>query len=42
LVTVKEVVAQWEVVDAYIANGQGKLNPNLRYWYEVEQELNKL
>lgn len=42
LLSVKEVVEQWEVIDAYIADGRGELNPNLKYWYEVREELNKL
>jgi hypothetical protein len=39
---VSEIIEQWEYIDAYIANGMGELNPNLKYWYEVKQELEKL
>jgi hypothetical protein len=41
-ITVKEIIKQWEVVDAYLADGQGKLNPNLKYWLEVKIELEKM
>ena len=41
LVSVKEVVEQWEVIDTYISDGGGELNQNLKYWYEVREELNK-
>ena len=42
MITVNEVIEQWEVVDAHISDGDGELNPNLKYWYEVREELNKL
>ena len=42
LLSVKEVIEQWEVIDTYIADGRGELNQNLKYWYEVRKELNKL
>ena len=42
LICVDEIVEQWEYVDTYIADLNGKLNPNLKYWIEVKQELNKL
>lgn len=42
LMSVKEVVEQWEVIDVYLADGGGELNQNLKYWYEVREELNKL
>jgi len=42
LIAVKEVVSQWFIVDTYIGDGRGELNPNYRYWLEVEQELKKL
>lgn len=41
LLSVKEVVEQWEVIDTYISDGRGELNQNLKYWYEVREELNK-
>ena len=41
LLSVKEVVEQWEVIDTYISDGGGELNQNLKYWYEVREELNK-
>ena len=42
MLAVKEVVEQWEVIDTYISDGRGELNQNLKYWYEVREELNKL
>ena len=42
LTAVSEIIEQWEYIDAYIANGMGELNPNLKYWLEVKQELEKL
>lgn len=42
ILSVKEVIEQWEVIDVYLADGRGELNPNLKYWYEVREELNKL
>jgi hypothetical protein len=41
LVAVDEIIDQWEYIHAYIANGMGELNPNLKYWYEVKHELTK-
>jgi hypothetical protein len=41
LIAVFEIIDQWEYIHAYIANGMGELNPNLKYWQEVEHELNK-
>jgi hypothetical protein len=39
LITVNEVIEQWEYIDTYLADLGGKLNPNLRYWYEVKNEI---
>jgi len=39
-ITVDEVIEQWKVVDAYIADAKGELNLNLRYWLEVKHEVN--
>ena len=39
MVCVDEIISQWEYIDAYLANGNGELNPNLRYWKEVKKEL---
>lgn len=41
MLSVKEVVEQWGVIDVYLADGRGELNQNLKYWYEVREELNK-
>ena len=42
LFCVMEIIEQWEYIDTYIADLGGKLNPNLRYWQEVANELKKL
>lgn len=42
LITVDEVIWQWEYIDTYLADGCGELNPNLKYWYEVKTEIEKL
>ncbi len=39
---VDEVIAQWEYIDTYLADLGGKLNPNLKYWYDVKKELTNL
>jgi hypothetical protein len=39
LITVCEIIEQWQYIHTYIANGMGELNPNLKYWYEVEEEI---
>jgi hypothetical protein len=41
LIAVDEIIDQWEYIHAYIANGMGELSPNLKYWYEVKNELTK-
>ena len=42
LIAVKEIIIQWDYIDTYLGNGNGELNPNLEYWYKVEEELNNL
>ena len=42
LICVEEIIDQWEYIDTYLADLGGKLNPNLKYWYEVKKELLKL
>lgn len=39
LCVVDEIITQWEYIDTYLADGQGGLNPNLKYWQEVKKEL---
>ena len=39
LICVSEIVEQWEYVDTYLGDLGGKLNPNLKYWYEVKKEI---
>ena len=41
LITVDEIISQWEYIDAYLADMGGQLNPNLKYWQEVKQEIEK-
>jgi hypothetical protein len=42
LIAVDEIIKQWEYIDVYLADALGELNPNLKYWYEVKQEIEKL
>jgi len=42
LIAVKEVITEWEYVDAYLANAGGEFNRSLYFWYRVEIELNKM
>lgn len=42
LIVANEVVEQWEYVDTYLADLNGQLNPNLKYWYDVIDVLNAL
>lgn len=41
-IAVDEIIDQWIMIDTYIADGDGQLNPNLKYWKEVKQEIEKL
>lgn len=42
LIAVDEIIKQWEYIDVYLADALGELNQNLKYWYEVKQEIEKL
>ena len=42
LIVVNEVTEQWEYVDTYLADLNGELNPNLKYWHDVIDVLNAL
>ncbi|MCT4153224.1 hypothetical protein HZP59_18505 [Elizabethkingia anophelis] len=42
MVCVDEIISQWEYIDTYLADLKGDLNPNLKYWYRVKQELEKM
>jgi hypothetical protein len=42
LITVDEIIQQWEVIDTYIADFGGKLNQSLKYWQQVKQEIQAL
>jgi len=39
LICVDEIILQWEYIDTYLADGNGELNPNLKYWYEVRKGI---
>ncbi len=39
LILVDEVIDQWDYIDTYIADMDGKLNQNLKYWHEVYKEI---
>jgi len=42
LICVDEIIEQWIHIDTYLGDGRGELNPNLKYWQEVKQEIEKL
>lgn len=42
LIAVDELVYQWILIDTYLGDGQGLLHPNLKYWQEVKNEIQKL
>ena len=39
VLTAEEVISQWEYIDTYLADLDGKLNPNLDYWSEVKNRI---
>jgi hypothetical protein len=42
LIAVDEIIDQWIMIDTYLADGNGQLNPNLKFWKKVKQEIEKL
>jgi len=42
LIAADEIIGQWEIIDVYLANGNGELNQNLKYWYTVRKEIDLL
>lgn len=42
LIAANEAIDEWEYIDIYISNLGGELNTNLRYWYEVKEEIIRL
>jgi hypothetical protein len=42
LIVANEVTEQWEYVNTHLADLNGQLNPNLKYWYDVIAVLNAL
>jgi len=41
IITINEIIKQWEYIDTYLADLNGELNPNLKYWYEVKNAINE-
>ena len=41
-IALNEIIDQWEYINIYLADGSGELNPDLKYWYEVKRELQKI
>jgi hypothetical protein len=39
LIAVDEVIEQWDYLDTYLGDGNGELNPNLKYWYDVQKYI---
>lgn len=42
LITVNEVITQWEHIDTYLADLGGELNPNLKHWYKVKEIIKNM
>ncbi|AQW91320.1 hypothetical protein [Elizabethkingia anophelis] len=42
MILADEIISQWEYIDTYLADLNGELNPNLKYWYSVKEELLKM
>ncbi|HFK5582123.1 hypothetical protein CMU15_00435 [Elizabethkingia anophelis] len=42
MILADEIISQWEYIDTYLADLNGELNPNLKYWYSVKEELEKM
>lgn len=42
IIACNEIISQWEYIHTYIGDGNGELNPNLRYWNEVLTELKSM
>lgn len=42
LIATEEIIEQWDYIDTYLADMGGELNPNLRYWLNVKEEIKKL
>ena len=41
LICVEEIIEQWEYIDTYLADKKGELNPNLKFWLKVKEEIKK-
>ena len=39
LITINEIIEQWDYIDTYIANLNGELSHNLQYYREVRKHL---
>lgn len=42
LLCAEEVIIQWDYIDTYLADLNGELNPNLKYWHDVKHEISLL
>ena len=42
LIAVNEIIEQWDYLDTYLADIGGMANPNLNYWLQVKNEIEKL
>jgi hypothetical protein len=41
-IAVLEIIEQWDYIDTYISDMKGTLNPNLKYWLQVKDEIEQL
>tara|TARA_R110000772_G_scaffold170596_1_gene282550 strand:+ start:41 stop:253 length:213 start_codon:yes stop_codon:yes gene_type:complete len=39
LICVDEIISQWDYIDTYLADLNGELKPNLKYWNEVKEKI---
>lgn len=39
---VEQIIGQWEYIDTYLADLNGELNPNLRYWYKILEQIKQI
>ena len=42
IIAINEIIKQWEYIDTYLADMNGELNPNLKYWYKVRAVIKEL
>ena len=39
---VDQIIEQWEDIDNYLGEDIENLSPNLKYWYQVKEEIDSL